>query len=88
MATQEKNNTREINLQRMTKSSKQTVYRECRRRANKICREKKREMLKTQIESIKVDRERAETRKFYQTLKRFRKGFQSDRTHLKTIVEN
>ena len=62
-------------LQRMTRSSKGT-YREHRRRANKICRERKREMLKRQIESIEVDRERADTRKYYQTVKRFRKGFQ------------
>jgi hypothetical protein len=50
--------------------------REYRRRTNKICREKKREMLKRQIVSIEVDRERAETRKFNQTVNRFRKGFQ------------
>ena len=41
-----------------------------------MCQERKREMLKRQIESIKVDRERAGTRKYYQTVKRFRKGFQ------------
>jgi len=74
-AIQEKNNMRKIMLQRMTRSSKET-YREHRRRANKICREKKREMLKRQIESIEVDRERADTRKYYQTVNRFRKGFQ------------
>jgi hypothetical protein len=45
----------------MTRSSKET-YREYRRRASKICQEKKREMLKRQIESIEVDRERADTR--------------------------
>jgi len=50
-AIQEKKNMRKIMLQRMTKSRKQN-YREYRRRANKICREKKREMLKRQIESI------------------------------------
>jgi len=33
-------------------------------------------MLKRQIESIEVDRERAETRKFHQTVNRFKKGFQ------------
>jgi len=33
-------------------------------------------MLKRQIESIEVDRERADTRKYYQTVKWFRKGFQ------------
>jgi len=57
-------------LQRMTSSSKQT-YREYRRRTNKICRERKRETLKRQIESIEVDRKSAETRKFYQTVNRF-----------------
>jgi len=62
-------------LQRMTRSSKET-YREHRRRANTICREKKRELLKRQRESIEVDRERADTRKYYQTVHRFRKGFQ------------
>jgi len=41
-----------------------------------MCRERKREMLKRQIESIEVDRERADTRKYYQNVKRFRKGFQ------------
>ena len=51
----------------MTRSSKET-YREYRKRANKICREKKREMLKRQIESIEVDRKKAETRKYYQTV--------------------
>ena len=50
-------------LQSMTRSSKET-YREDRRRENKICRESKREMLKRQIESIEVDRERADTRKY------------------------
>jgi len=74
MAIQEKNNMRKIMLQRMTRSSKHT-YREYRRRANKICRGK-REMLKRQIESIEVDRERAKTRKYYQTVNRFKGGFQ------------
>jgi len=60
----------------MTSSSKEN-YREDRRRANEICRERKREILKRQIESIDVDRERADTRKYYQTVKRFRRGFQS-----------
>jgi hypothetical protein len=40
-----------------------------------MCQEKKREMLKRQIESIEVDSERADPRK-YQTVNRFRKGFQ------------
>jgi len=74
-AIQEKNYMKKIMLQRMTRSSKET-YGEDRRRANKICRERKREMLKRQIESIEVDRERADTRKYYQTVNRFRKGFQ------------
>jgi hypothetical protein len=59
----------------MTKISKET-YQEHRRRANKICRERKREMLEKQIDSIEVDRERADTRKYYETVNRFRKGFQ------------
>jgi hypothetical protein len=33
-------------------------------------------MLKGQIESTEVDRERDDTRKYYQTVKRFRGGFQ------------
>jgi hypothetical protein len=75
MAIQEKNNMRKIKLQRMTRSRKQ-IYREYRRTANKICQERKREMLKRQIESTEVDQERAETRKYYQTVNQFRKGFQ------------
>jgi len=75
MAIQEKNNMRIIMLQGMSKSSKET-YREHRRRANKICREKKREMLKRQIEIIEVERERTDTRKYYQTVNLFRKVFQ------------
>jgi hypothetical protein len=63
MTIQEKNNMRKIMLQKMTGISKET-YREY-RRANKIFREKKREMLKRQIESIKVEGERADTRKYY-----------------------
>ena len=39
---------RKIMLQRMTRSNKEK-YRESRKRTNKICREKKREMLKRQI---------------------------------------
>ena len=74
-AIQEKNNMRKNRLQRMTRSNKE-IYRECRKRANKLCREKKREMLKRQIESIEVDRKREEARKYYQTVNRFRKGFQ------------
>jgi len=62
-------------LQRMTRSSKET-YREHRRRANKICRERIREMLKRQTKSIEVGRERVDTRKYYQTVNLFRKGFQ------------
>ena len=62
-------------LQRMTRCSKET-YREHRRTANKICRERKREVLKRQIEIKKVGRERADTKKYNQTLKRLRKGFQ------------
>ena len=74
-AIQEKNNMMKIMLHRMTRSSKET-YREHRRRANKICQERKTEMLKGEIESTEVDRERADTRKYYQTVNRFRKGFQ------------
>jgi hypothetical protein len=50
-AIQEKNNMRKIMLQRMTRSNKE-IYQEYGRRANKICQERKREMLKRQIESI------------------------------------
>jgi hypothetical protein len=74
-AIQEKNNTRKLMLQRMTRSSKEP-YQEHRRRANKICREKKREMLKRQIEIIEVHREKIDTKKYYQTVNRLRKGFQ------------
>jgi hypothetical protein len=59
----------------MTRNNKEN-YREYRKRANKICREKKREMLRRQIESKEVDMERADTRKYYQSVNRFRKGFQ------------
>jgi len=71
-AIQEKNNVRKIMLQRMTRSSKET-YREHRRRANKICREGKRDMLKRQIESTEVERERVDRRIYYQTVNWFRK---------------
>jgi hypothetical protein len=73
-AIQEKNNIRKIMLQRMTRSNKKT-YRQ-HRRANKLCRERKREMLKRQIETTEVNRERAVTRKYYQTLNQLRKVFQ------------
>ena len=76
MAIQEKNNMRKIMLQRMTRSSKET-YREYRRTANKICRERRREMLQRQIESTEVDQERADTKKYYQTVNWFREGFQA-----------
>ena len=62
-------------LQRMTRNNKEK-YREHRKRTNKICREKKREMLKRQIESIEGNRERADARKYYQTVNRFRGGHQ------------
>ena len=62
-------------LEKMTRSNKET-YREYRKGANKICREKKREMLKRQMESIEVGRERDDTKKYYQTVNQFRKGFQ------------
>jgi hypothetical protein len=75
MAIQEKNNMRKIMLQRMTRSNKE-IHREYRRRANKICRERKREMLKRQIESIEGNRERADARKYYHTVNRLRRGFQ------------
>jgi hypothetical protein len=75
MAIQEKNNMRKIMLHRMTISSKET-YGEHKRDANKICRERKREMLRRQIESIEVHQERADIRKYYQTVNQFRKGFQ------------
>jgi len=52
------------------------IYREYRRNANKICREKKREMLKRQIESIERNWESADARKYYQTVNWLRKGFQ------------
>jgi hypothetical protein len=67
---------RKIMLQRMTRNGEE-IYREHRRRANKIQREKKREMLKRQMESIEVDQDRDDTRKHYPTVNRFRKGFQS-----------
>jgi hypothetical protein len=53
------------------------IYQEHRRRANKICRERKREMLKRQMESIEMNWERADIRKYYQTVNRLRKGFRS-----------
>ena len=62
-------------LQRMTISSKET-YREYRKGAKKLCREKKTEMLKGQIGSIELNQIKAEKRKYYQTMNRFRKGFQ------------
>jgi hypothetical protein len=71
-AIQEKNNVTKIMLHRMTRSSKET-YREHRRTANKIGRERKREMLKRQIESREVNRQRADKRKYYQTVNRLRK---------------
>jgi hypothetical protein len=74
MTIQEKKNMRKIMLQRMTRSSKQT-YGEYRRLINKVCQERKREMLNRQIESIEVDQERGEARKCYQTVNQFRKGF-------------
>jgi hypothetical protein len=74
-AIQEKTNMRIVMLQRMTRNNKEN-YREYRKRANKICREKKREMLTRQIESIEVDMDRADTRKYYQSVNRIRKGFQ------------
>ena len=58
VSIQEKNKKREIMLQRMTRRNKE-IYREYRRKANKICREKKREMLKIQIESIERNREKS-----------------------------
>jgi len=57
----------------MTRSSKET-YREHRKKVNKICRKREREMIKRIIEIIEVDRERGDTMKYYQTVKRFRKG--------------
>ena len=65
-AIEVKNNMRKIMLQRITRNSKEICL-EYRRRANKICREKKREMLKRQMESIEVDRDRANTRKYLLT---------------------
>jgi hypothetical protein len=61
-------------LQKKIRSCKET----CRehRRTNKISRERKREMLKRQIETIEANRERADTRKYHQTVNRLRKGFQ------------
>ena len=83
-AIQERNNIKKIMLHRMTRSSKET-YREHRRRANKIYRERKREMLKRQMGSIEVDRERADSGKYYQTVNRFRKGFHP---HLNACKDN
>jgi hypothetical protein len=74
-AIQEKNTMRIVILQRMTRNNKEN-YREYRKRAKKICWEKKREMLRRQIESIEVDMERADTKKYYQSVNCFRKGFQ------------
>ena len=84
VAIQEKNKKREIMLQRMTRWNKE-IYREYRRKANKICREKKREMLKRQIESIERNRERADARKYYQIVNWLRKGFQP---RMKTCKDN
>ena len=42
-------------------------------------------MLKRQIEIIEVDRERADSRKYYQTVNWFRKGFQH---HLNACKDN
>ena len=82
-AIQEKNNMRKIMLQRVTKSSKET-YREHRWRANKICRKGK-ERCQRQIESIEVDREKADTRKYYQTVNQSGKEFQP---HLNACKDN
>ena len=42
-------------------------------------------MLKKQTESIEVDQERADTKKYYQTVNRFRKEFQP---HMNTCKDN
>ena len=71
-------------LQRMRRNNKEK-YREHRKRTNKICREKKREMLKREIESIEGNRERVDAKKYYQTVNRFRTGYQP---HLNACKDN
>jgi hypothetical protein len=51
-------------------------YQEIRREANKICKKKKKERMKRQLEEVNKFKDQSERRKFYKEIDNLTKGFQ------------
>jgi hypothetical protein len=69
------NNARKRMLQRETRIS-YGRYQELRREANRICKKKKQERMKRQLEEAKKFKDQNERRKFYKAIDNLKKGFQ------------
>ena len=63
-------------IQRETRSNYKK-YKETRRMANKICRGKKKEMMKVQVLEIENLSKQNEIRKFYAAVKKMNRGYQA-----------
>ena len=59
-------------------------YQELRRKANRVCRKKKKENMKERLEEIKQLSKQNKRRKFYKAVDKAKKGFQPRIIHCKT----
>jgi len=71
----EKNKARQKMIQKETRSNYEE-YREWRRKINRLCKGKKREMIKKQMEEINQLNQQNERRKFYKAVNNMKRGFQ------------
>jgi hypothetical protein len=71
----EKNKARKRMLQRETRIN-YGRYQELRREANKICKKKKKERMKRQLEEVNKFKDQNERRKFYKAIENLKKAFQ------------
>jgi hypothetical protein len=71
----EKNSARERMLQRETRANCEK-YQKLRRKANKICKKKKKEKMRKQLEEVNKFKDQNERRKLYKAIDNLKKGFQ------------
>lgn len=72
---QEKNKARKRMIQKETRMNTER-YQEMRRKANRVCKKKKREKMKKQLEDIAEYSKQNERRKFYKAVEKVKKGYQ------------
>ena len=81
-----KNIARRKTLEKETRTNTER-YQELRRKANRICKKKKKENMKERLEKIEQPSKQNERRKFYKAVDKAKRGFQRRILHCKTKTE-